>query len=78
MEKLQPGEGWLFLAWLPYFFFNIVGEELLWRGYLLPRQVGVLGRVHDDRTYVWMECVKANGLSDTQTAHGTFKKDIDV
>jgi membrane protease YdiL (CAAX protease family) len=47
MNKLQPGEYWLFLAWLPYFFFNIVGEELLWRGYLLPRQVGVLGR------YAW-------------------------
>ncbi len=44
MEKLQPNEYWLFLAWLPYFFFNIFGEELLWRGYLLPRQVGLLGR----------------------------------
>lgn len=28
----------LLLAWLPMFFCNIVGEELLWRGYLLPRQ----------------------------------------
>ena len=28
----------LFLAWLPMFFCNIMGEELLWRGYLLPRQ----------------------------------------
>jgi membrane protease YdiL (CAAX protease family) len=36
MEKLKPEEYWLFLAWLPYFFFNIVGEELMWRGYLLP------------------------------------------
>lgn len=24
--------------WLPMFFFNIVGEEILWRGYILPRQ----------------------------------------
>jgi membrane protease YdiL (CAAX protease family) len=24
--------------WFPMFFFNIVGEELLWRGYILPRQ----------------------------------------
>jgi membrane protease YdiL (CAAX protease family) len=44
MEKLKPHEYWLFLAWLPYFFFNIVGEELMWRGYLLPRQVAALGR----------------------------------
>ena len=44
MEKLKPGEYWLFLAWMPYFFFNIVGEELLWRGYLLPRQAAALGR----------------------------------
>lgn len=26
------------LAWLPLFFFNITGEELWWRGYILPRQ----------------------------------------
>ncbi len=27
----------LLLIWLPMFFLNIVGEELLWRGYILPR-----------------------------------------
>jgi len=48
MEKLKPSEYWLFLVWFPYFFFNILGEELLWRGYLLPRQVSVLGR------YAWI------------------------
>ncbi len=48
MEKLKPNEYWLFLAWLPYFFFNIVGEELMWRGYLLPRQSATLGR------YAWV------------------------
>lgn len=48
MEKLKPSEYWLFLAWLPYFFFNIVGEELMWRGYLLPRQSATLGR------YAWI------------------------
>ena len=26
------------MAWLPLFFFNITGEELWWRGYILPRQ----------------------------------------
>ncbi|MEX1140645.1 MAG: CPBP family intramembrane glutamic endopeptidase [Bacteroidota bacterium] len=48
MEKLKPDEYWLFLAWLPYFFFNIVGEELMWRGYLLPRQSATIGR------YAWI------------------------
>jgi len=48
MEKLKPNEYWLFLAWLPYFFFNIVGEELMWRGYLLPRQAAALGQ------YAWI------------------------
>ena len=33
----------LFLGWMPMFFFNIAGEELLWRGYLLPRQEKVFG-----------------------------------
>lgn len=42
----------LFLAWLPMFFFNIMGEELLWRGYLLPRQELSFGR------YAWL----ANGF----------------
>ncbi len=35
---LEPGESWILLVWLPFFFFNIVGEELWWRGYILPRQ----------------------------------------
>jgi membrane protease YdiL (CAAX protease family) len=48
MEKLRPEEYWLFLAWLPYFFVNIVGEELLWRGYLLPRQATAVGQ------YAWI------------------------
>ena len=29
---------WLLLVWPAFFFFNIFGEELLWRGYILPRQ----------------------------------------
>ena len=43
LTELEPSEYWIFLAWLPYFFFNIAGEELLWRGYLLPRQVLAVG-----------------------------------
>ncbi|MDO9511937.1 MAG: CPBP family intramembrane metalloprotease [Bacteroidales bacterium] len=37
-SKLSPSEYWVFLIWIPFFFFNIFGEELLWRGYILPRQ----------------------------------------
>ena len=31
-------EKFLLLVWLIMFFFNMYGEELLWRGYILPRQ----------------------------------------
>jgi hypothetical protein len=34
-------KGWdrsFLLVWLPMFFFNIVGEQMLWQGYILPRQ----------------------------------------
>jgi membrane protease YdiL (CAAX protease family) len=44
LGKLKPREYSIFFVWLPYFFFNIAGEELLWRGYLLPRQVNAIGR----------------------------------
>ncbi len=40
---MRPFRGWeklLLLAWLPMFFFNIAGEELLWRGYLQSRLRG--------------------------------------
>jgi membrane protease YdiL (CAAX protease family) len=35
---LEAGNYWILLAWLPFFFLNIFGEELLWRGYIQPRQ----------------------------------------
>jgi membrane protease YdiL (CAAX protease family) len=34
----------LFAAWVVFFFFNITGEELFWRGYILPRQEQAFGR----------------------------------
>ncbi|MBI4922574.1 MAG: CPBP family intramembrane metalloprotease [Devosia nanyangense] len=34
----------LLASWLPLFVSNILGEELGWRGYLLPRQEAALGR----------------------------------
>ncbi|XWW45065.1 CPBP family intramembrane metalloprotease [Fibrella sp. USSR17] len=40
----RSGERWLLLVWAVMFFFNIVGEECLWRGYILQRQIGQLGR----------------------------------
>jgi membrane protease YdiL (CAAX protease family) len=35
---LNKSQYWIFLIWIPFFLFNIFGEELLWRGYILPRQ----------------------------------------
>ncbi|TAL64751.1 MAG: CPBP family intramembrane metalloprotease [Bacteroidetes bacterium] len=35
---LDKSQYWIFLVWIPFFFFNIFGEELLWRGFILPRQ----------------------------------------
>jgi membrane protease YdiL (CAAX protease family) len=43
-EPFRGNERFLLLAWLVMFFFNIFGEELLWRGYILPRQESSLGR----------------------------------
>jgi membrane protease YdiL (CAAX protease family) len=41
-----PGwHGWVFAAWIPLFVSNILGEELCWRGYLLPRQEAGLGGI---------------------------------
>lgn len=37
-EPFEGREKLLFFPWLFMFFFNMFGEELLWRGYILPRQ----------------------------------------
>jgi len=34
----------VFAAWIPLFVTNILGEELCWRGYVLPRQEAAWGR----------------------------------
>jgi membrane protease YdiL (CAAX protease family) len=39
-KPFQGAEKLLLLVWLPMFFFNIVGEELLWRGYIQSRLPG--------------------------------------
>lgn len=47
-EPFGTSQPWMFLIWLPMFFFNIMGEELLWRGYILPRQELAHGK------YAWI------------------------
>ena len=46
-EPLQGRGVLLLLVWVPFFFFNIVGEELMWRGYIMPRQELAFGK------YTW-------------------------
>lgn len=43
-EPLTPGRYWILLVWLPYWLLNIMGEEILWRGVILPRQEFVFGK----------------------------------
>jgi membrane protease YdiL (CAAX protease family) len=43
-EPLGPGRYWILGAWLPFFVLNIVGEEFVWRGVVLPRQEVAFGR----------------------------------
>lgn len=43
-EPLTQGRFWLLFVWLPYWLLNILGEEFLWRGVLLPRQEVAFGK----------------------------------
>lgn len=47
MHPFQGSDKLLLLVWLPMFFFNIVGEEILWRGYIQTRLNG---------KYAWLFC----------------------
>ena len=47
-EPLTQGRYWLLLVWAPYWILNILGEEFLWRGVMLPRQEIVFGK------YTWI------------------------
>jgi len=44
MEPLSEGRYWILAAWLLFWLFNILGEEVLWRGVLLPRQEAHTGK----------------------------------
>ncbi len=43
-EPLTKGRYWLLLVWFPYWILNILGEEFLWRGVMLPRQEITFGK----------------------------------
>ena len=43
-EPLGPGRYWILIAWLPFWLLNIMGEEFLWRGVMLPRMEAGIGR----------------------------------
>jgi membrane protease YdiL (CAAX protease family) len=48
---LEPLSGVRYLilaAWLPYWIFNILGEEFFWRGVMMPRQELSFGK------YTWL------------------------
>lgn len=47
-EPLTNGRYWLLLIWLPYWILNVLGEEFLWRGVMLPRQEVAFGK------YTWL------------------------
>jgi membrane protease YdiL (CAAX protease family) len=47
-EPLSHGRYWLLLVWFPYWILNILGEEFLWRGVMLPRQEIAFGK------YAWL------------------------
>ena len=42
------GKYWLLIFWLPYWILNILGEEFLWRGVMMPKQELVFGK------YTWL------------------------
>jgi membrane protease YdiL (CAAX protease family) len=44
VKPLQPAQYYVLVLWLPFFFANIVGEELWWRGFIQPRPERVFGR----------------------------------
>lgn len=43
-EPLNSGRYWLLIVWLPYWILNILGEEFIWRGVMLPRQEKAFGK----------------------------------
>ncbi len=44
LKPLTADRYWLLGLWLPFWVLNIMGEEILWRGVLLPAQEQALGK----------------------------------
>jgi len=60
------GNWWLVVFWLGWLVVNIFGEELVWRGYALPRQEKVFGR------YAWL----VNGLCWNLLIHAFMRWNV--
>lgn len=45
IEPLSSDRYWLLAIWFPYWVLNIMGEEILWRGVILPRQEVSFGKI---------------------------------
>lgn len=43
-EPLSSGRYWLLAVWFVFWIFNIMGEEILWRGVMLPAQEKIFGK----------------------------------
>jgi len=43
-EPLTANRFWILVLWFPCWLFNIMGEEILWRGIILPRQEILFGK----------------------------------
>lgn len=43
LEPMGPGRRWILALWVPFFVLNVLSEEILWRGVVLPRQEAALG-----------------------------------
>ena len=80
-EPLGPGRYWLLAVWLPFWILNILGEEILWRGVLLPRQEIAFGKkawiVH-----AWADCftspsAAASGHADPLAFHPVLRRSED-
>lgn len=44
-EPLVAGRYWIVILWIPFWILNILSEELLWRGAVLPRQELFFGNI---------------------------------
>lgn len=43
MVPLGPGDGWMVAVWAVYWPINLLAEELVWRGVVLPRMEARVG-----------------------------------